>query len=385
MTNCTFFTTSVISAAVTKHPLPLPVRPTSQPHPVDKQFYFLLQRATALEQQANEVINFLKTHNRQVEANTIAKDEELVRKLVNDLKHVPKTGPDHVRLEQELSAVETRLAQEIQKTNYQFPPHTGTDVHKRQLLDRATLLEKQATDVIKQLKALNKAAEAAAMEKDEALVNKLAHDLQVQHNPNQVRLIESQLEAAENRLFTEVQNLAKLVAQTQEHEAAHLKLLQRATALQNDVDLVLKYLKLHKRESESIVLETEESVLKQLVIQLKSPTSGPFLEQQLDAIEIRLTQELDKFHKGNPEFGQEALRDQLTKKAILLQKQAEEAIKKLRAQNKTVEANVIAQDEEILKKLTIDLQTAIGLGLVRVQQAIQEAEARLMLELNGIH
>lgn len=72
------------------------------------------------------------------------------------------------------------------------------------LLKQATVLENKANELVKKLKAENKDTEAAAVEKDEALVKKLAAQLQSATTKEEVKKVEMELAQAERRLFKDL-------------------------------------------------------------------------------------------------------------------------------------------------------------------------------------
>lgn len=174
---------------------------TPAPHPDLKQI--LLDRAQTLEKQAEQQILKLKTNKKDAELATVEKEEAAVKQLVKELT-VAKTPADITRIENELQTAEYRLSFRIRQIlDYEFKEEAKKSI----LLKQAGLIATYAEETVKLLKDDKKDVDAAALEKEEALIKKLVTDLGAAKTEAELHKIENDLLVAEDRLYTHAKTL----------------------------------------------------------------------------------------------------------------------------------------------------------------------------------
>ena len=174
------------------------IRQIESPNPThDLLKETLLSRARTLEKQADSVIKKLKADQKNTAL--IEKEVAVVKNLIKELQEA-KSGTNVRHIEYELDAAEVKLALELRRIH----KYDAEAAFIKTLIKRTEIIEKQAKEIIAKLKAEKKDAEVAIVEKDLALVETLAKELQAATPTDNLHHIEDELILAESRLNAEL-------------------------------------------------------------------------------------------------------------------------------------------------------------------------------------
>jgi len=270
----------------------------------------LLTRATALEANATAEIAVLRAANRTAAATELAREERAVQQLVAEIITVSATANATVlqRLEAQLAERERTLEQELRRLTANT---TSTGARfKRQvtletLLTRATALEANATAEIAVLRAANRTAAAAELEREERAVQQLVAEIanvSATANATVLQRLQTQLADRERTLAEELRRLTANTTTTGgrfRRQAVTLEtLLTRATALEANATAEIAALRAANRTAAATELAREERAIQTLVTDLTNASTTASaaeirrLEVELAAREAALAVEL---------------------------------------------------------------------------------------------
>ena len=160
-------------------------------------------------------------------------------------------------------------------------------------------------------------------------------------------------------------------------------MITKGNDLLKKADEAIKKLEAEKKTHEVTVVKAEEAKIKKLITELQAATETAAitkLEHDLKSAETKLQFELTKIQTKTPvvEDGKKAA---LLKKALALEKQAEEQIKKLKADSKDTAA--LEKDEALVKKFVKELEAATSTtDVAHIEKELADAEKRLAKDLS---
>jgi hypothetical protein len=254
------------------------------------------------------------------------------------------------------------------------------------LLTRAKNLEESAETAINKLTADGRSAEATHLQNEEKRLQELAQQLNEATAESDIRHLEVEIIALEIRLSNELRRLGRVIGEPAiqvERSRRDLKddLLKRAADLSANATAEIKKLESNNMTALAAGIEYEQKRIQEIADELKNAT-GPetirLLELELTRTENRLTQEIRALSR-DPQT-----KEQLLEKALALEKQIDDEVKKLKDSRPILTAFLI-REKTLLEGIAVDLTLASStLGIRSLEVQLRLLETRVSEELRRV-
>ncbi len=213
------------------------------------------------------------------------------------------------------------------------------------MLTRAKNLEESASAAINKLTADGRSAEATHLQNEEKRLQELAQQLKEATTESDILHLEVEIRAVENRLSNELRRLGRgAITGEPAIQVSRLRrdlkddLLKKAADLSANATAEIKKLQSNNMTALAAGIEYEQKRVQEIADELKN-ANGPetirLLELELTRTENRLAQEIRALSR-DPQS-----KEQLLEKAVALEKQIDDEVKKLKDSKPAVAAFLI--------------------------------------------
>jgi hypothetical protein len=246
------------------------------------------------------------------------------------------------------------------------------------LLTRAKNLEESASAAINKLTADGRSAEATHLQNEEKRLQELAQQLKEATTESDIHHLEVEIRAVENRLSNELRRLGRgAITGEPAIQVSRLRrdlkddLLKKAADLSANATAEIKKLQSNNMTALAAGIEYEQKRVQEIADELKN-ANGPetirLLELELTRTENRLAQEIRALSR-DPQS-----KEQLLEKAVALEKQIDDEVKKLKDSKPAVAAFLI-HEKTLLEGMAVELtlaSTTFGIRALEVQLRLLE-------------
>ncbi|CAG2168992.1 unnamed protein product, partial [Oppiella nova] len=353
----------------------------------------LLKRATDLEKAGQDFSKKLRDEGKKVEADVVDKEVEAVKRIAKELE-AAKEEREVERLEVELLVIEDRLNDIIKRGDQTRPPRPTSTVAPRvrrdikdDLLKRAQELEKAGQDASKKLKDEGRTREAEELDREVAIVQRIAKELEAAKEERQVERLEVELLEVENRLNDLIKRDdrtrppqpttgaprpttgAPRPSTTGAPNDVKDDLLKRAQELEKEGQAESKKLRDEGKKVEADLLDKEIEGVQRIAKELeaaKDEKQIERLEAELKIIEDRLAETIKRDERTRPPRPTSTvaprvrrdIKDDLLKRAQELEKAGQDASKKLKDEGRTREAEELDREVATVQRIAKELEAA---------------------------